>query len=99
MSGVYMWEAFGLLSLKSVLSALNQGPEGAPLSLSPVFVVLGYRHTHLFTDGLWLLSNWTAELGCFDREHMAHKAENIIISGPLRKKLVNPADRGQVISR
>lgn len=69
----------------------------APFSLSLVFVLLGYSHTHLFIYSLWLLSCGTAELGRFDREHMAHKAETILISGPLRKKLVNPADSGHII--
>ena len=64
--------------------------------LSPVLVLLEQDHSPLFTFGLWLLSCYNAQGGRFDRGHMACKAENISISGPFRKSLVNTADSSQV---
>lgn len=43
-----------------------------------------------------MLSGYNAEWGPFDKEQMAHRAENSVIPGPVRKKLVSAIESAQV---
>lgn len=90
---------WSVLSPSAHLILLTASGQGLANCLPPIFVnkvLLAHSHIHSFTYCLWLLGATAAEVGNWDRDFMACKAENINCLALYRTSLPIPGLGGPV---